>query len=79
MNPNETRQSDMEDMEESGEVQTCPSCGMEKAEWSNPKQGFVKEEETYCCQGCAEGTGCTCSEDEKSESRQPAQVRSKRK
>lgn len=22
---------------------------------------FVMDNETYCCQGCAEGTGCTCA------------------
>ncbi|MHC1763519.1 MAG: hypothetical protein AB9869_04315 [Verrucomicrobiia bacterium] len=22
--------------------------------------GFTRDNETYCCQGCADGTGCTC-------------------
>jgi hypothetical protein len=36
----------------------CPECGMnlKKA----PNGGFAKYGDTYCCQGCADGTGCTC-------------------
>ncbi len=37
---------------------TCPGCGMLKNDW--PGEGYTHENETYCCQGCAEGTGCTC-------------------
>ena len=36
----------------------CPGCGMLKNAW--PGEGYTYENETYCCQGCAEGTGCTC-------------------
>ena len=36
----------------------CPGCGMIKNEW--PGEGYTHEGESYCCQGCAEGTGCTC-------------------
>src|SRR5436309_11206686 len=36
----------------------CPGCRMEKNEW--PGEGYTHEGETYCCQGCAEGTDCTC-------------------
>ena len=36
----------------------CPGCGMIKNEW--PGEGYTHDGETYCCQGCAEGTGCTC-------------------
>jgi len=36
----------------------CPGCAMIKNEW--PGEGYTHERETYCCQGCAEGTGCTC-------------------
>ena len=25
-----------------------------------PGEGYSHEGESYCCQGCAEGTGCTC-------------------
>lgn len=32
---------------------TCPNCGMSLA----GKRGFG----VYCCKGCAEDTGCTCS------------------
>jgi hypothetical protein len=31
---------------------------MKKNEWLG--EGCTHEGETYCCQGCAEGTGCTC-------------------
>ena len=36
----------------------CPGCWMAKNSW--PGEGYTHEGETYCCQGCAEGTGCTC-------------------
>ncbi len=36
----------------------CPGCKMIKNEW--PGEGYTHDGETYCCQGCAEGTGCTC-------------------
>src|SRR6185436_19380587 len=36
----------------------CPRCAMIKNEW--PGEGYTHEGESYCCQGCAEGTGCTC-------------------
>jgi hypothetical protein len=31
---------------------------MVKNEW--PGEGYTHDGETYCCQGCAEGTGCMC-------------------
>jgi hypothetical protein len=31
---------------------------MVKNDW--PGEGYTHEGESYCCQGCAEGTGCTC-------------------
>jgi hypothetical protein len=31
---------------------------MVKNEW--PGEGYTHDGETYCCQGCAEGAGCTC-------------------
>src|SRR5690348_3128890 len=36
----------------------CPGCKMVKNTW--PGEGYSHEGQTYCCQGCAEGTGCTC-------------------
>ena len=36
----------------------CPACAMTKNKW--PGEGYTHEGETYCCQGCAEGTGCAC-------------------
>ena len=39
---------------------TCPGCGMIKNEW--PGEGYTHDNQTYCCQGCAEGTGCTCKQ-----------------
>lgn len=38
----------------------CPTCGMDL---TKPNiQGFVSGNETYCCKGCADGSGCTCNE-----------------
>ena len=31
---------------------------MVKNEW--PGEGYTFQGQSYCCQGCAEGTGCTC-------------------
>jgi hypothetical protein len=36
----------------------CPGCRMIKNDW--PGEGYTHDGETYCCQGCAEGTGCMC-------------------
>jgi hypothetical protein len=38
----------------------CPECGMNLTK--TPNGGIVKNGDTYCCQGCADGTGCTCYE-----------------
>jgi hypothetical protein len=44
-----------------GESQTCPNCQMSREEWQgNAGQGYEYQGQTYCCQGCGEGTGCTC-------------------
>ena len=41
--------------------QKCAKCGMAKSEWQgNNGQGITLADKTYCCQGCAIGTGCTC-------------------
>jgi hypothetical protein len=43
---------------QSREGQSCPACGMARASW--PDEGYVRAGVEFCCQGCAEGTGCTC-------------------
>jgi hypothetical protein len=41
--------------------QRCQACGMTKEQWKGDgRQGVSKGGQTYCCQGCADGTGCTC-------------------
>ena len=37
---------------------TCPMCGMDLRK--APNGGFAQYGETYCCEGCATGAGCTC-------------------
>ena len=37
----------------------CPTCGMSLS--AKATIGFTRDGETFCCQGCAEGTGCTCA------------------
>jgi len=39
--------------------QTCANCGMKQDEWRT-SQGYKQDGETFCCEGCATGTGCTC-------------------
>lgn len=38
----------------------CPECDMPQSEWQFNGNGFERYGQTFCCQGCAEGTGCTC-------------------
>jgi len=44
--------------QKSNPVPACPGCGMIKNEL--PGEGYTHNGQTFCCQGCAEGTGCTC-------------------
>lgn len=45
------------DGDETMAEQQCPNCGMDVAKGSNPTE---KDGQTYCCEGCANGTGCVC-------------------
>ncbi len=46
------------------ETDICSRCGISNDEWSaNEGQGFDLRGESYCCEGCAEDTGCTCETD----------------
>jgi hypothetical protein len=36
----------------------CPNCGMDLTDPAS--SSFTRDDETFCCQGCADGTGCTC-------------------
>jgi len=63
---NETQANPMEPMRSAGRQdpntvteQTCANCGMKQDEWRTP-QGYKQDGETFCCEGCATGTGCTC-------------------
>ncbi len=60
MNPNETQGSELD--EPGMDAESCPTCGMDRKDWAKA-QGYQLGGESYCCQGCAEGTGCTCAED----------------
>jgi hypothetical protein len=51
-----TNESDR--LQDSAPLPACPRCGMIKNEW--PGEGYTHDGQTYCCQGCAERTGCTC-------------------
>lgn len=35
----------------------CPKCGMPMAQASDPT---TRNGQTYCCQGCSNGSQCTC-------------------
>ncbi len=39
-------------------IEVCPGCGKPRTEWSKP--GVLVNGTSYCCQGCANGTGCKC-------------------
>lgn len=39
----------------------CAQCGLARNVWKgNDGQGYRLDGEFYCCQECAEETGCTC-------------------
>jgi hypothetical protein len=43
------------------EEMECPNCGMLQEQWSaNEGRGYMMAGDVYCCQGCAEDSGCTC-------------------
>ncbi len=49
------------DTTDTTQERTCPNCGMPQSEWKgNNGAGFQAGNETYCCEGCAMSTGCTC-------------------
>lgn len=42
---------------------TCPECGMSAKDWTgNQGKGIEKNGTRYCCEGCAQGTGCICED-----------------
>jgi len=45
----------------SKDASVCANCGMDAEQWS---ETYKLGSKTYCCQGCAEQTGCTCSIDQ---------------
>jgi hypothetical protein len=46
-------------MEGARSEEKCPNCGKTLTAW--PEQSYVQDGVSYCCRGCAEGTGCTCA------------------
>ena len=45
------------------ESATCDNCGTPKNDWF--EGGYQLGSKQYCCQGCAEQTGCTCTSAER--------------
>jgi hypothetical protein len=44
------------------QIQVCAECGLAQPDWKgNAGQGYSLEGELYCCQECAEDTGCICN------------------
>ena len=42
--------------------ETCPRCHRARSEWrSNNDEGVTLDGQTYCCEGCAQNTRCTCT------------------
>jgi hypothetical protein len=48
-------------MSNSANQDTCCQCGMEKANWT-ARRGHAKDGGIYCCERCAEETGCECEQ-----------------
>jgi hypothetical protein len=40
-------------------IAICPVCSMRIEEG----RGVVKDSRTFCCEGCASGTDCTCPDE----------------
>jgi hypothetical protein len=41
--------------------QQCAGCHMPRNQWQgNGGQGVGQNGQMYCCQGCANNSGCTC-------------------
>ena len=39
----------------------CPNCSRPRDQWPDDAAGgYTKDGAVYCCQGCIEGSGCTC-------------------
>ena len=55
-NPANETQANPQDKVQAG---MCANCGMKQDEWRT-RQGYQMDGETFCCEGCATGTGCTC-------------------
>ncbi|MBI4372285.1 MAG: hypothetical protein HY585_00990 [Candidatus Omnitrophica bacterium] len=48
----------MKEKNEEG-TKRCPRCGMSIGDWT---YSFTKGGVTYCCEGCANNTGCICED-----------------
>ena len=45
----------------SHESLTCVSCGLPQSLWQpRDVEAYSEDEQRYCCEGCEQGTGCTC-------------------
>jgi len=43
--------------------ETCANCGMTREDWrGNGGQGYSLGGILYCCEGCAKGDGCSCTQ-----------------
>ena len=43
------------------QTERCPRCKMTEEFWAgNEGRGVRKDDRTFCCDGCADDTGCTC-------------------
>jgi len=52
----------MTNQQQTTSEKTCDRCGMPQSQWQgNGGKGMQMGDKTYCCQGCATGTGCTCA------------------
>jgi hypothetical protein len=47
-------------MQASGEP--CPRCGLQSEHWANNGQGYQDGAVCFCCEGCAQQSGCKCAQ-----------------
>jgi hypothetical protein len=47
-----------------GAALICPRCGLPASEWCGDREGALRNNDLYCCRGCAEGSACECIEED---------------
>jgi hypothetical protein len=62
--PDEGESTKLPDKPREEALVRCSRCGMERAGWTgNDGQGILAQDQVFCCEGCANNTGCVCTKE----------------